>query len=177
MLVVVNGPIGSGKSTFSAALADVLRTDGKSVAVVGLDEVFFMIRSFPNASLDEMWDVARIAHAGLVRAFMASGVAVIVAEGPFFEDAHRELLLGGLGGVDPFWITLTVSYDEALRRVALDETRGVSKDPDFLRMTHDNFWSFHRSSDRRDLLLYTHEATARELAALVAEQLPTRRAP
>lgn len=174
----MNGPIASGKSTFSAALADVLRIEGHSVAVVGLDEVFFMIRSFPDASLDDMWDLARIAHAGLVRSFLATDVAVVVVEGPFFEDAHRELLLDDLDdGVDPFWITLTVAYDEALRRVSLDETRGISKDPDFLRMTHDNFWSAHRSSDRSDLLLDTHDATAQQLAAFVVAQLPTRRAP
>ena len=124
MLVVVNGPIAAGKSTFSSALAHRLRAEGRSVAVVGLDEVFFMIRSLPDATLDETWDLA-----------------------------------------------LSVSYDEALRRVAADETRGLSKHPHFLRRTHEDFWSAHRSSDRPDLLLDTHGPTAAELADLVAPGL------
>lgn len=170
MLIVVNGPIAAGKSTFSSVLADALPRGERPVAVVGLDEIFFMIR-MPGAGLDEQWEVARVAHASLIRSLLGSGVTV-VAEGPFYDDHERALLLSDLGdGVDPFFITLVVSYDEALRRVGLDGTRGISADPAFLRWAHDNFWSARRSSVREDLVLDTLEATPEELAAVVIERL------
>ena len=39
MLVVVNGPIAAGKSVFSFALAEHLRSLGRSAVVLDLDEV------------------------------------------------------------------------------------------------------------------------------------------
>lgn len=168
VLVVLNGPIAAGKSTLAACLADEIRAADHSVAVVGLDEVFFMVRGLPNASLDDWWDLARAAHSRLVRAFISSGVEVVIVDGPFHDDCERRMLLADLDlDHSPVWITLAVSYEEARRRVAGDETRGLSKDPGFLRTAHDSFWSGHRSSGDPGPTFDTGEISSRELARTI----------
>jgi hypothetical protein len=61
------------------------------------------------------------------------GEAVVVADGSFNTPDDRAALAQHLDpGVDPFYVSLRVSFAEALRRAQGDSTRGKSRDPAFL---------------------------------------------
>jgi len=173
VLIVVTGPIAAGKSTFAARLADEVRSAGRSVAVVDLDEVVFMVRNLPDTTLEELWDMGRTVHARLVDAFVRAGIEVVIVDGPFHDDRERAALLDVLAlDGDPVWITLVVSYEEALRRARADSSRGLSKDPDFLRRTHDVFWAARATLVAPEPTHDTEHVSAGDLARTVAAGLP-----
>ena len=117
-LVVLLGPIASGKSTLAAALARLL----PSCEVLDLDDVFF-------AAPSDGWAAARAVQAALVA---ASGAEVVIAHGPLVLEELRACERRVV-------VSLTTTYDVALSRVAADDTRRFSKDPVFLRRTYDEF--------------------------------------
>ena len=137
-LIVITGPIASGKSTVADALAARLADDGRSVAVADLDDLVESIRA-PLDRFDEMWLTARRVHGHLVAAWMSGGMDVVVAHGPIFTREDEGLLLDGLPGVIPRRVLLRTPFAVAAERVALDPTRVVSKDLTFLRSTYDAF--------------------------------------
>lgn len=75
-LVMISGPIASGKSTLAAELARLLRNAGLSVALTDLDTVAEMaLPTLPD------WAWAHDIHAQLVGAWLATGIDVVVDEG------------------------------------------------------------------------------------------------
>ena len=129
MLVVISGPIASGKSTLAAGLSDDLVRRSVPAGVV---EVDLIRRSLRDASDRRAWCVARTA-AGTVGAMLDSlGIAAVVIEGSFDRAPDRDELVGPLGARHILWVGLTVTFDEALRRAQADPTRGLSRDPEFL---------------------------------------------
>src|SRR5688500_2552658 len=136
LLVVVAGPIAAGKSTVSDLVASRLARFG-SAAIVDLDDVAFMQR---DVAFPEVWRRAAIATAALVRAWFEAGTAAVVAHGPFFEaGGYGTLLASQPEHVEVRHVLLRVSYETALARVSGEPTRGMSKDPEFLRRTHQRF--------------------------------------
>ena len=75
-LVVVSGPIASGKSTLASELADLLRSAGEAVAVVGLDTIAEM--ALPT--LDD-WTWAHEIHGQVVGGWLATPIPTVIAEG------------------------------------------------------------------------------------------------
>ena len=133
MVVVITGPIASGKSTVARKLARELERAHVRVAVIDLDLVHEMVGSDGLKSDDASWALARHAAATLAITFLEEGVAVVVAEGSFNTPADREAFARHLGpSVRPAYVTLRVSFEEALRRAQMDPTRGLSRDPAFL---------------------------------------------
>ena len=62
-----------------------------------------------------------------------TGVAVVIADGSFNLASDRAAFEQRLdSNVSPFYVTLNVTFEEALRRAQSDPTRGVSRDPAFL---------------------------------------------
>lgn len=123
-LIVITGPIGSGKSALSQAAATELRANGYLTAVIDLDLVWFMVRSAPNAKLPiHGWPLARQATASLAGTFFDAGLEVVIVEGPFGTKRERESFCSHLAeNIRPRFITLRVSLDEAWRRVQLTPT-------------------------------------------------------
>jgi thymidylate kinase len=138
-LVVITGPIGAGKSTVARGLADGLRRAGHSAAVADLDDVFFMQR-VADDDLDAAWARARRVHATLVAASLDEGIDVVVAHSSFLTDESRAPLRAAVAPNLPTTsVRLLVPFEVALERVTGDPERGLSKDPDFLRATHERF--------------------------------------
>jgi adenylylsulfate kinase-like enzyme len=167
-LVVIVGPIAAGKSTLAAAVAQRLRARGEAVAVVGLDSVAEM--ALPT--LD--WEWAHEVHGQLVRAWLATPVRTVVAEGPSTAAEVDRLMRCLPRDVEVLTVVLTTRYEVALRRAQQDPDREISKDPEFLRGDHDRFES-SRPHLTCDLLVDSSEPTPSTLAERVTQALDGRR--
>jgi hypothetical protein len=137
-LVVVVGPIASGKSTVAAALGARFRSCGRPTAVLDLDDVVETIGGF--AGLPEArFRQAQMVHGGLVGAWLDRGVDV-VAHGPFVDrDEDAALLHAVPAGVAPRRVLLHATFAVALERVRADPARGLSRYPEVLRATYERF--------------------------------------
>jgi predicted kinase len=138
MLLVVTGPIASGKSTIARAVAAEFEKRGPKAAAVDLDLIYEMLdpsRSPKNDSA--IWAQARRMSARLAAALLAEDVTVIV-EGEFLTAADRAEFIDALPQrVEPRFITLSVPFEVALQRAGEDETRGLSRQPELLRAHYD----------------------------------------
>jgi len=133
-LVMISGPIASGKSTLADELARLLRMAGFSVALTDLDTVAEM--ALPTL-LD--WDWAHGIHAQLVGSWLTAGVDIVVDEGTSNPTEVQQVLDQVPEGTDTFHVVLTADFDASLARARADSGRGVSKDPAFLRADHEAY--------------------------------------
>ena len=133
-LVLIIGPIASGKSTLADTLAHKLRSSGEAVTVVGLDTVAEM--ALPTLG---DWTWAHEVHGQLVGAWLETPIPTVIAEGPETPE-EVELIMRHVGpDVSVRKVLITTSYDTALARASADRTRGLSKDPEFLLRMHRRF--------------------------------------
>jgi molybdopterin-guanine dinucleotide biosynthesis protein len=177
LLVVVNGPIASGKSTLAQALGRELRERGRRAAVIDLDLLYDMLDHRPKSD-EALWLLARQASALLADRFWAAGIDAVVVEGSFSDAPKRAALLEGLTTeVKPRIVTLRVSFAEALRRAQGDPTRGLSRDPTFLAGAHADFAARLDPAGTTDLVVDTEQTTPERLAAELADSLLDRHGP
>jgi adenylylsulfate kinase-like enzyme len=130
VLIVISGPIASGKSTVARELARDLEQIAVRTAVIDLDLLHDQLIADGAASDDSSWTLARRAVATLANTFLGQGVAVVIADGSFNRPRDRATLAQHLRtDARPVYVTLRVSFEEALRRAQADPTRGRSQDP------------------------------------------------
>lgn len=167
LLVIIAGPIGAGKSTVADLLGKKLAaSDDATAAVVDLDDVAFMQRGVPAHKL---WRRAAIAVRSLVDGWFSAKTDAVVAHGPFFEAEGYHVLLDGLGDeVAVRHVLLRVTYEAALARVAGDPGRGASKDPAFLRSTHERFATLGAALPDPEFVFDTEKVSAEEIAEELA---------
>lgn len=186
LIVVISGPVGSGKSTVAQALGTKLRTAGRTVAVVGLDAVFSMIGGFeglpadrprtrgelPSSFSPTWFKAVREVHGRLVGSWFDRDADVVV-DGPFLNaEAEAPLLRELPADVEPRRLRLLISYDVALSRVTNDTTpRNLSRDPLFLRNAHEHFAELVPSMPAADWTFDSETVAADEVAASVAASL------
>jgi shikimate kinase len=170
MLAIVTGPVGGGKSTVALALADRIRAAGRSAAVIDLDLVYCMARQVEGFDEANVWSVARRGAAALADAFLAEGMEVVIVEGEFFNRGELDALRGNLATpVEHRFVTLVVCYEEALRRVSGDPSRGASRDPHFLKRLHSAFVEALPYLRAASLLVEADQDTPREIAELISD--------
>jgi predicted enzyme related to lactoylglutathione lyase/chloramphenicol 3-O-phosphotransferase len=139
-LLIISGPIASGKSTVSQALAAEFRASRSSAAVVELDRAYMMLDDSPLMSDPHISRLTLRAAGALVDQCVLDGIHLVIVEGDFSTAGHRELFTTRLtSGVAPVFVTLGVSVEEALRRVQMDTNRRLSRLPDVLRRSHSDF--------------------------------------
>ena len=133
MVIVITGPIASGKSTVARALHHELGAHDVAAAVIDLDTLENMLTADGPQTDAVTWAFARRAAGRLASGFLADGLGVVIADGSYNRTTDRAAFEQHLGlDVRPVYVTLTVSLEEALRRAQADPTRGVSQDPAFL---------------------------------------------
>ncbi|HEX5822896.1 MAG TPA: AAA family ATPase [Candidatus Limnocylindrales bacterium] len=173
MVIVITGPIASGKSTISRELARELERTHDRVAVIDLDVVHDGLVPGGSTSDDATWELARHAAATQANAFLAEGVAVVIAEGSFNTPGDRSAFVERLDPcVAPLVVTLRVSYEEALRRAQGDPTRGVSRDPAFLGR-HFAAHEALTAGPATDIVIDTEAMSATSAAAAIASLIRT----
>jgi shikimate kinase len=144
LVVVIAGPIASGKSSLSRATAARLEELAVAeVGVVDLDLIYEMLdplgRSGRPKSDERLWSQARRVAGRLAGALLAEG-RYVVAEGNFAEDRslaqfERELPEGARLRL----VMLEVDFEIALQRTKADASRGLSRNPVFLSAHHSAF--------------------------------------
>ena len=88
MVIVITGPIASGKSTVARALHASSGLDVRS-AVIDLDVVDDLLTADGPRADPATWTHARRETATLASTFVAEGVAVVIADGSFNLPADR----------------------------------------------------------------------------------------
>jgi adenylylsulfate kinase-like enzyme len=172
MMIVITGPIASGKSTVARALARMLGRGGVRAAVIDLDLVYDMLSTGESTSDDANWTLARRGAATLANRFREDGVAVVIAEGSYNRPADRAAFVGLLhADGDPVYVTLQVSFDEALRRAQGDPTRGVSRDPLVLGPYFTAISQVLASVPATDIIIDTERMTPSSVAAEIASHV------
>ena len=170
MLIVISGPIASGKSSVARALAREFELRGRSAAAIDLDLLYEMLEHDGARKDDDgKWQLARRAAAALSNAWLKDGADVVIVEGDFLTATKRHVLIEELEPtVVPRFVTLRVSFDEAVARVESDPTRTFSRDLVFLRQHHEAAESALRSLPGSDLIQDTESVEADEVARAVA---------
>ena len=173
MLIVITGPIASGKSTVAGEVARELERAGVRSAVIDLDVVHDMlVAGGPEIGGDASWALARHASAALAGTFLAAGIAVVIAEGSFNAVGDREAFAQNLdASLEPRYVTLRVTYEEALRRAQGDPARGRSRDPAFLGPYFAAVEQTLATVPATDLVIDTERTTAKSAAAAIVEHL------
>lgn len=170
-LVVIIGPIGAGKSTVARLLADRLVAAGLTTATPDVDDVVAM-GAGPPAAFDAMWERGRRVHGAAVGAWLRSGVDVVVAHGPAYTEEETAALMAEVpAGTPTLRVMLLAPYDVALARVADDPLRGLSRDPGFLRATHERFTDLAPSIAPCDHTFRTEHLPADLIAEAIAADL------
>ncbi|WP_203568990.1 hypothetical protein [Aestuariimicrobium ganziense] len=127
-LLLVVGPIASGKSSTAAGVAAQLRERGHLVALVGLDEVADSV-----ARAD--WAAAHQVLGELTGAWLRQG-ATVVCEGPSTPDQVAEVTRWAPEGTRVVTVRLAIDLAAAHARAQTDPSRGISKDLAFLTRDH-----------------------------------------
>jgi shikimate kinase len=172
MVIVICGPIASGKSTVARAVARLFESQGTQAAVIDLDLIYEMLEqgSAPGKQSDAIWGRARRAAAALTNALLEDGVGVVVVEGEFLSQEERSEFVTALRPpVAPMFVTLRVSIELAIERVQGDRTRGLSRDTHFIRRHYRQLEQALRNRPATDLVVDTASVNAEEAARAIAE--------
>ena len=137
-LLVLTGPIASGKSSVAEALGDRVRRAGRSVAILDFDDVVDTIGGFADLS-SELFKQAFVVYGRLIGAWL--GVSTdVVAHVPAFDQSEMDAVLHAVPtGTRVRKVLLLCTYEAALGRVAADPGRRVSRDASVLRRAYDRF--------------------------------------
>jgi adenylylsulfate kinase-like enzyme len=174
MVIVITGPIASGKSTVAGELAHELERMDVRAEVIDLDLVHGRLTSDEATSDDSTWALARREVATVANAFLAKGVAVVIADGSFNLPSDRAAFVEHLRPSPGLvFVTLQVSFEEALRRAQGDPTRGVSQDPQFLGSHFAARHDVLAAVPATDIMIDTERTTATAAAKKVARLLVT----
>lgn len=130
-LVLITGPVASGKSTLAEDLARVSRDRGLRAASIDMDDLVFMVAGKDwRIVRPGHWRLAREAAASLIDTFFSSGMEVVTLAGPFFGRSEREHLVENVRARPRVCcVVLRVTLREAIARAYADVTRSLSKDP------------------------------------------------
>jgi shikimate kinase len=170
LVVLISGPIASGKSALSRAVAAQLEEGGlASAAVIDLDLVYEILDRGPKAD-ERVWAQARRIAGRFGGVLLGEGCVVVVEGGDFGTEAalaEFESELPPEAAVK--LVLLSVDFETALKRARRDDSRGVSKDRAFLAA---HYATFRAEWPGRDVLnLDTGSASLAETARSVVDRL------
>jgi adenylylsulfate kinase-like enzyme len=172
VVIVISGPIASGKSTVARDLARDLEQVGVRAEVIDLDLLHDVLIADGSVSHDSKCTMARRAVATLANTFLAQGVAVVIADGSFNRPSDRATLSQHLRtDARPVYVTLRVSFEEALRRAQADPTRGRSQDPLVLAPYFAAVSPVLETIPATDIVIDTERTTPASAAASIASLL------
>ena len=136
MLVVIVGPIASGKSTVAQALGERFRASQRHVAVLDLDDLVNTIGGYVDLP-GERFRQAQVVFGDLVGRWLDQEFDVI-AHGPFFQRHEDEALLHAVPAeIAPRRVLLLTTFDVARERIRTEPQRVASSNVEFLKSTYE----------------------------------------
>jgi adenylylsulfate kinase-like enzyme len=169
VVIVITGPIASGKSSVARELARTLGRVDVQAAVIDLDLVYDQLIATGSPPDESTWTLARRRAATLANAGREDGLAVVIAEGSFNVPSDRAAFADHLRpGSSLVFVTLQVSFDEALRRAQGDPTRGRSRDALFLASHFAARRDVLAATPATDIVIDTERTTAQAAAETIA---------
>jgi adenylylsulfate kinase-like enzyme len=169
VVIVITGPIASGKSTVARELARELELNDVRAEVIDLDLVHDRLTANGSTFDDSTWTRARRETATAANAFLEDGVAVVIADGSFNVPSDRAALARHVRPSSRLvFVTLQVSVEEALRRAQGDSTRGRSRDRLFLGSHFAARHDVLAAVPATDIVIDTERTTATAAAATIA---------
>ncbi|WP_193105137.1 AAA family ATPase [Brachybacterium sp. FME24] len=167
-LVLMAGPIAAGKSAVSRRLAQELRASGQQAALVELDAIADMARpTLPD------WAHAHGIFAAVTGQWLVAGLDVVIAESVSDRAELAMVLQNVPAGTDVLTVVVTCPFETALERASADPTRGISRDPGFLRGVHER-WVDEMPLISADLVLDTATTDLAESVRRIRAALGTR---
>ena len=170
-LVVVTGPIASGKTSVAFELAALARQQGLRAEAIDLDTIIEMVAGTDWLRVRrEHWELAEEAAAAMIDRLLDSGLELVTIAGPFFSEDNREHLLGSLvSRPTARFVMLKVSLEESIRRAQAEPGRGLTSDADFVARIYAGIdWS---SVPHNDVEIDTDDKSLDDVAAAVADQV------
>lgn len=170
MIIIITGPIASGKSAVARSLALEVERRGRAAAAIDMDLVYEMLEQ-PGVRKDDAakWARTRRASAAFAEQLLLDGVEVAIVEGELLP-AERTEFLGLLHpSRSPRFVTLRVSFECALARVNGDPTRTFSRDPAFLREHYESLQDAFAVTRAGELSVDTESASPEEIARAIAD--------
>jgi hypothetical protein len=145
------------------------------VAVIDLDQMYGFVRQQDGYREVTAWMRAHRGAAALAEAFFATGIAIVIVDGEFFNaEEFRALTAHIPATVARRFFTLQLSYAQALERVQGDPSRSASKEPVFLRQLHAHFTQALPFLEAQSIVIDTDglclDAVIARLMMLISEQ-------
>ena len=172
-LLLINGPVASGKTTVAQLVAARMRERKRRAAAIDLDALVMVVmgRDWHDVRI-EHWLAARRLAAVLADCLFSTEHELVVLSGPFFTQEERDDLCRHLKSRPKMAsVTLRVSFDVALRRAQSDPdpARLYTRVPERLAQLHDSIdWDLLPSDV---LMIDTDRRDADEVARVIAEAL------
>jgi adenylylsulfate kinase-like enzyme len=172
LLVLVGGPIASGKSSVARALAEILTRRQMAAAAIDLDVIYEMLDADGPKDDADTWSRARRLAARMIDALLCDGIEAVIVEGDLLLEEERRELTSALEAQPTLLaVTVRVPLETALERVAADPSRGRSRDTTFLT---EHYGSLAETLDSRpdgELVLDTAGLTPAQAAERVVAEL------
>ena len=172
-LLVVSGPVASGKTTVSSLVAEVARGHGLVAAAIDMDRVMESLIGLDWRRVKAIhWQRAYRATAGLIDGLFEAGVEIVTLAAPLFYAETRAAVVGPMtAGAEVHFVTLRVEFEEAYRRAQTDPDPGrvITKDRAFLQHLHDSVEWQRLPPDER--VIQTDAYSAGEVVAIVVRDV------
>jgi hypothetical protein len=156
-LVVITGPIASGKTTLAFGLAAFARERGLKAAAIDMDDLVEMVAGdWEHVGKAHRLLAPRLA-AVLLNELRSAGYDFVAVAGSTLAAYEQDAIVAHLyGGLVSAHVRLSVRIEEAGRRAQADSSRVATKNPDVLRRHYDRIdWErlpaadFHIDTDGR----------------------------